>query len=650
MSNKYTSTLPARLVACLLIAGSPAALAVGIGKVTLHSTLGEPLLAQVDLQLSRGETIEDACITLSTAEDEAGNATDRAILNGLSAKIDPHRRRIEISSRKPFNEPFAIFRLQIQCPGMGSVAKTLTLLPDIGPAPQVSPLPTAGHEIAVTAAPTPATGAPAVPPTAQPATSSTATVAPLTAMPAPAVLTLAAPRPEKAARKHETGKPRNIQFQLKLSGTTLDMSRIGSLSAADREQLLAQQKLLDEDDQTARFLAMQHQLKLMQEEMNTVRLKLAKLESGASAVATSRTVRAEPSAPAWRNALLAAGLLAAIALVWLGLRYMAQRKAQRPAQDTAKEEPSRPVPHFAPEPIPPHAPDENAAEPILTASASAVAAAIQENPFSAEESAVLEEAELYAIHGHPDKAVRILHEFVAQHPASEKAWVLLLSIYSSRGQTEEFEIAAREFLRHHKYSAAWAAVQAQGRTLDQGNPLYIDGNNTGSFSPLTLPPQRPIGDILIELGHLSPQDMANCLQDFDPKRHGRFGNYLVTRQQISHAQLSEALFKQQTGEATLPPTAQLAGHTDDHLAPSAGSVTEQLLAPVDSGTSDISSRETAPARADDASLEFVLHFDTNTTAATPPAEHVAKDKSTAPGSAQPPMENNPRQSSGQLVP
>ena len=174
------------------------------------------------------------------------------------------------------------------------------------------------------------------------------------------------------------------------------------------------------------------------------------------------------------------------------------------------------------------------------------------DPSSKEEQTVLEEAELYAVYGHPDKAIRILLEFLVQLPKSENAWMLLLSIYSSNAQIAEFEKAARKFLSHNKNSPHWKTIQALGRTLDKDNELYREESH--DLGALWLPSKtthtRPIGDILIELGYLSAQDMANCLGEFDPKQHGRFGNYLLTRRMINHSQLNEALLKQQSEDDT----------------------------------------------------------------------------------------------------
>jgi hypothetical protein len=88
--------------------------------------------------------------------------------------------------------------------------------------------------------------------------------------------------------------------------------------------------------------------------------------------------------------------------------------------------------------------------------------------------------------------------------------------------------------------------------LDNDNELYVEESSEkgGLWLPSNSTKHRPIGDVLIELGYLSAQDMANCLGEFDPKQHGRFGNYLLTRRMINHSQLNEALLRQQSYEAS----------------------------------------------------------------------------------------------------
>lgn len=565
------SRIPLLLLSCYW--ALPSALAIGIDKVTLHSNLGEPLFAQVDLKIGAEESIDDSCIFLSVADDIAENSIPPQTLRNLTVKLSADKQKIDIRSRNAFNEPYAIFRLRVQCNGWGSISKTITLLPEVAGA---STQPAHADTALETAAGQNVTPVPAAAP--------------------PALIhstddrgkTFAAPPPEKTAlpiaREQTVNKPHNkssskrshrkkheLQFQLTLAGEPLDLTRIGSLTPENKEKLLARQKLMDEDDQTASYLTMQHQLKLMQEELASIRLKLAQLQGGASTVSVaSANAISNPVAPpetktvksqSWRNIVLAVAIVAAIALALLGLLWASKRKARRYPSETTSTAEINPI-IFQPSeqgvtpPIQIKQDSNTQIEQKLVArnivqkpTAPAQSTDVSVKAGKEKETEILEEAELYVIYGHSDKAIKMLAEYVGYNPSSDNAWILLFSIYSSCGQAQEFETAARKFRRLNKNSAAWKTVQALGRTVDNDHPLYADEAHPTESAPwLPTPthhPRRHIGDILVELGHISPEDMRNCLSEFDPKIHGRFGNYLLTKRLISHAQINDALLIQQ---------------------------------------------------------------------------------------------------------
>lgn len=621
----------------------------------MQSGLGEPLHAQVDLQLGPGEVIDASCLSLSEVKD-AGSEAEGAggfLPAGWIVSLDQFGRKVEIRSHKPFNEPFAILRLKIKCRDMGSVSKTLNLLPEFGavPASQVAVIATLGNANEPSSI-ADQNGVARI--SGQPVTSGTPSTLPFRKTVPVAGTETPSKRAGNKSEKH------NTQLRLKLSGEPLDLSHIGKINAEDRELLLARQKLMDEDDQDARYLSVLHQMKLMQEELGALKLRLAELEGGASSVAAPQAVIAPTkSAPEngsiWGSGLMLLGWLAAISLTWMGLRYVAQNKSRVLRPDISTEElPAQPEirilkPAAAVTPLIKHEKNAPMVHAVSAPPKQPDMPVEIESPISKEESEVLEEAELYAVHGHPDKGVKILHEFVVQHPTSEKAWMLLLSICSSRGQVKAFESAARNFLRHNKSSPSWASIQVLGRTLDQVNPLYADENNLGTSTPL--PPyfaqhkQRLIGDILVELNYLSSQDMENCLKDFDPKRHSRFGNYLVMRQQVNYAQLGEALMKQQAGGSalqldTLPTLQQMEDLLKDFNPQRDGSVEEFLMTHKKSIAEYLAhSIESEPQEQEEAqpvdikdqdkycSIDFVLDFDQDTPATNKQYGHIAEDQS-----------------------
>ncbi|TAJ77402.1 MAG: hypothetical protein EPO42_10265 [Gallionellaceae bacterium] len=542
--------IPFYIFILALVAGLPCteSHAVGIGEPTLHSGLGEPLHATVELRLGPGEQIEDNCLSLVAAED-AGSGADSGFLRTLTVKLAANNRAIEIRSRKAFNEPYAMFRLRIECPGPVNISKSITLLPELKtePAPAAFAAPDQPSEAA------PATAEAVAAPLNKPKVIETKLGPEVAPAEKPGLkMSVAAPA------KREVRKRRSTRFRLKLSGVALDMSRVGKLGEGDKQISQMQQKLLDEDDQTAKFLAMQHQIKQMRDELTEIRLKLAQLTGNPSAAPAPAVAAMAPATPPnkARDSLIAAGLLVTLVLTVFYLRAQTRRKTPAIGEPEPVDTPGT-VQYIAPAPAP------VTALPTAAKNTPATPAPVEPPPAPAVdpeqelEASVLEEAELYAIYGHPDKAVKVLKEYLTQHVASENAWLLLLSIHSSCGLATEFENAARAFKRHNPNSGLWATVQALGRTLDKHLQLYTDEAAQSEPAPwlpyLSKRKHLPLGDILVELGHLSPEDMRNCLQDFDPKLHGRFGNYLLTKRMVSHAQLNEALLVQQgSGEAGLP--------------------------------------------------------------------------------------------------
>jgi tetratricopeptide (TPR) repeat protein len=547
--------------------------AVGIGELTLVSRLGERVEAYVDVQLGKGENIDDSCLSLAAVREGAVDSSKALLLTGLSTRFNKTTHKIEIRSKRPLNEPVAEFSLQIQCKdSVSSNTKLFAVLPEFGtaiaPAAVVAPK--------VVAAPIPAVVV-AKPAPSHIDSTKISEQTPLAMEPAPSA--------KKTSQKSTVTVPKNAnkgktEFRLQLSGGQLDISRVGKLSANDLEVISAQRKMLDEDDQTAHLLAMQYQMKAMSEEIQAIRQKLASLET-----AKVEAKKAEPlvSSDTWQLILKILAGLVAIGLTVFGVRHYMEMKTRAPKLEKVEEIEHAPQPaNLAGESaisiVHPTSSRQYQALQALQDELDVPISLADTDPSNKEEQTVLEEAELYAVYGHPDKAIRILLEFLVQFPKSENAWMLLLSIYSSNAQIPEFEKASRKFLSHNKKSPHWKTIQALGRTLDNDNKLYVEESpeKGALWLPSNSTKHRPIGDVLIELGYLSAQDMANCLGEFDPKQHGRFGNYLLTRRMINHAQLNEALLKQQSYDGSEMEAGEAADWLAEDAAPNEDSTPEEV--------------------------------------------------------------------------
>ena len=299
----------------------------------------------------------------------------------------------------------------------------------------------------------------------------------------------------------------------------------------------------------------------------------------------------QQDSPYLQYGLFAALGLVAILAMWLGQRYYTKIKSQpdaKPILKSADDSAAQKMEAIArTSPQAPSFQDKIATAPAVVApfrTSLNIAAPPQKEikEEANEDDLLLEEAMLYASHGRPRKAVEMLLEIVKQYPSKTGAWSLLLSCYSSLAKAAEFEKTAREFLKHHEGSPLWRGIQALGRTLDKNNPMYAD-NNPAAASSLSedMAMRQPIGDVLVNMGILSEQDLQNCLNDFDPEKDGRFGGYLVKRKAITLVQLDQALLQQQgvgneAKPGALPSLQELENLVADFDAKRDGSIGEFL--------------------------------------------------------------------------
>jgi tetratricopeptide (TPR) repeat protein len=483
----------AGVLAALLLPA--AARAVGIGDISLQSRLGEPLRARVELTLDKGERVDGSCLSLAPPdprEEDSGSYLTRA---DLAYKTDGAQQYVLIGTQAPFNDAFAKLRLQIKCPGAGSIVKTLIALPD--PDTYTVQPPLAAPMVQAVAAP--ASAVPSVALDETPAAKTheatgapTKTVAdntaPLEAKKAsPEKMAQSGGKPHtkhtpKAKSKSKAAYPTSPAKRDEKSGLKA-VIKIQPFGAPVSGKSLA-------DDQMASLLDMQHQVKELQAELAAMKLKLAQsgLDSASSAPqpasAPALPVAAAASAPEniqkpvakppvaakppaaeddLPGELFAAlGLALALLALWLGLRYYARSKSAAPAAEEALSEPAPAI-----KPVPPRG---GKLQPV--AEPGVIVAKDRPTEAKSEEDQALEEAVLYAAHKREGRAIEIAREIIKYNPAKTEAWSLLFSIYSAQGKKSEFEQAAREFLSHHKNHPLWGQIQSWGQALDRNNPLY----------------------------------------------------------------------------------------------------------------------------------------------------------------------------------
>ncbi|MGO4310113.1 FimV family protein [Pseudomonas sp. KB_15] len=115
--------------------------ALGLGEITLHSALNQPLRAEIALVDAAGLEEDELSVRLATADEFSRAGVDRVFfLDNL--KFTPvlrgNRSLIQVTSSKPVSEPFLNFLVQLNQPN-GRLLREYTVLIDPPGAPGVVP-------------------------------------------------------------------------------------------------------------------------------------------------------------------------------------------------------------------------------------------------------------------------------------------------------------------------------------------------------------------------------------------------------------------------------------------------------------------------------------------------------------------------------
>jgi Tfp pilus assembly protein FimV len=96
--------------AALFAAGQAAA--IGFGDIILHSRVGEPLRAEVPINVEPGESIDGACFSLAPL-----NGSDLPVVSSARTKLlrEGDRYRLHITGSKPIGEPIFLVGLRAGC-------------------------------------------------------------------------------------------------------------------------------------------------------------------------------------------------------------------------------------------------------------------------------------------------------------------------------------------------------------------------------------------------------------------------------------------------------------------------------------------------------------------------------------------------------
>jgi len=454
-----------RCCARLLLVGgavtySALAPALGLGDITLHSALNQPLRADIALEDAAGLEEGELSVTLATADEFSRAGIDRVFfLNNL--KFTPilrgNRSLIRVSSSKPVNEPFLSFLVQLNQPN-GRVLREYTVLIDPPGSPGIVPV--------------------ADEPVTDVQSSGFPTVEPAVAKP-PAAKSKKSPPPPAAAPVSDP-----VAEQL-------------AASVLQNQQLQA-----TIDELTAKLQAQEEQVAGQKKQVTELQTQLAEIKTAAvepvapAVVAPAPAIVEESETTNWGLIL---GLLAVVALVLLGLFVRRQRQHVQALPDALPVLPSR------------H-------EPVLNRTAEPVAQSSELQPAteSGEESPagdVLEGVDIYLAYGRFSEAAGLLREALIKEPQRSDLAVQLLEVLGKQGDVPAYE-AQENNLRDAGYDLQELQnIRARHPKLSSAAPLAVAASMTPPKA--AIPEAAPNDEFQLNLDDLSMDSSWDLISPFE---------------------------------------------------------------------------------------------------------------------------------------
>jgi pilus assembly protein FimV len=118
------------LAGMALLAASPAAQALSLGEITVHSSLGQRLDASVPVQLAAGESLTGECIQATrSGSSELSRIPNAGVLTPEAT--GPGQYTLRISSAAALYEPIYALGLLAACPGTAAISRQYVLMLDL---------------------------------------------------------------------------------------------------------------------------------------------------------------------------------------------------------------------------------------------------------------------------------------------------------------------------------------------------------------------------------------------------------------------------------------------------------------------------------------------------------------------------------------
>jgi hypothetical protein len=419
------------------VIGPASSWALGLGDITLQSSLGQPFKASVELFTSPGDKYDEDCFE-TRPENDAGVPNVEGIKIAVQSRSDGAR--LLLSSRHPVNEPAVSITLSTDCPQRLSRKYVVLLDPPLIVDTPVVPAATAsssGHATAESVSPI------ALETTHGQRSRFRDATRPRVSS---AQRHRRARRPKLGPRLILSGRPRALA-----SPTALALHVDRSFSEPGNYQP-APPNPIDVSDENA---ALKHKIAYLEQQLHALQLRNAALDQTAlNYHAVKPEIKPTLAYPhSWQTWLLAPTLPVAVGAL-LAWGWRRNRRSPRAVAEVGHP----PEPIDGNEPVSGWQSDLNPiqleapAMPVFAAPGETVEVHTQHVPASPPQllkrvqddgveldDSVMDEAEVFMAHGHAELAINLLQEHVREAPdESPIPWMLLLDLLRRSRQARDY--------------------------------------------------------------------------------------------------------------------------------------------------------------------------------------------------------------------
>ncbi|WP_255987535.1 type IV pilus assembly protein FimV [Chitinolyticbacter albus] len=327
-------------------------------------------------------------------------------------------------------------------------------------------------------------------PRSRPATPQAGQVLAQDAAPVLRIEPLPTPRALSAAGLAPRSQGDSGEFHLRLSSPELNLDHQPSMTPEESLRLRENLLLLESDDQTAQLMQLKYQIAQMEKQLAQLKARPAQAETAAAG---------EPGSFDGMGSWIWAGLLALVLLPG-GYAYWRWRERRDAEEFEAFSLATSLEPRFGPTTA---RPSTGLGDPVVAVMPRsgmhdlAHNIAQMANDWHNDEVDVVlpgnvsEEAQLLIDHGLVQQAVNLLSHEIEQHPTTLALWMKLFDVLRKNEMTQQFQERAVAFRLQFASDALWQQVQAQGRELDPGNPLYEVIDDTDTVAAPRMPEAKP---------------------------------------------------------------------------------------------------------------------------------------------------------------